>query len=729
MATLYAKKGNLTTFTVAASNASDADKSIADYVCDNTADNVEIQAALDLVKTAGGTVLLSAGTFTLAAALVMDGAGGADTVTMSLRGQGVRTTILSMANNIHGISLTDDPKVIIEDIEIQVQGTGSGIVSTADATTYRGFWNSFFRNIFVYCPGATHTGYAMNLEGPFRSTFINIEGNGLGNGIRLAATNSAFNPGNCLFERCFMDLSKSNGIGYTLWTPDGGGQFNICTFIQCEAIDTNGSSTTSKGWYFRGSSTTYHTTKNIYVLSSNVESFNTAFHFEHSIGNMIHANYVDVKTGGTMFLFSSDSNNNDVSVLSGYVTTGNTTVLVNDANTDATKPNTIRRYEAYIETTGTLNATVTAATQFDRVSPSGPGTIDTTDIPVGKTTFAEDVKVPDEVYGVGWNGSLEVPTKNAVYDKIEAIPALTDGDKGDITVSSSGTVWTIDALAVTNGKLAGSIAASKLVGSDIATVGTITTGTWNATTIAVTNGGTGRITGTTAYSLIATGTTATGANQTLANGATTEILVGGGAAALPVWTTATGTGSPVRATSPTLVTPILGTPTSGTLTNATGLPIAGLVASTTTALGVGSVELGHATDTTLTRVSAGVVAIEGVNISTVSSTATLTNKRIQPRTASSTTAASITPDLSSANVYFRTTQTATLTIDAPIGTPVIGETIVIYVDSVAAQTLTINATYKVFGAAFPATTTAGKTFQLSAMFNGTDWKTLWANLV
>lgn len=60
----------------------------------------------------------------------------------------------------------------------------------------------------------------------------------------------------------------------------------------------------------------------------------------------------------------------------------------------------------------------------------------------------------------------------------------------------------------------------------------------------------------------------------------------------------------------------LGTPSSGTLTNATGLPISGLVSSTSTALGVGSLELGHATDTTFTRVSAGVAAIEGNNIIT-----------------------------------------------------------------------------------------------------------------
>jgi len=90
----------------------------------------------------------------------------------------------------------------------------------------------------------------------------------------------------------------------------------------------------------------------------------------------------------------------------------------------------------------------------------------------------------------------------------------------------------------------------------------------------------------------------------------------------------TGTGALVFATSPTLVTPVLGTPTSVTLTNATGLPVSGITASTSTALGVGSVELGHATDTTLSRSSAGVLAVEGVVVPTISSTSTLTNKTL-----------------------------------------------------------------------------------------------------
>jgi hypothetical protein len=46
-------------------------------------------------------------------------------------------------------------------------------------------------------------------------------------------------------------------------------------------------------------------------------------------------------------------------------------------------------------------------------------------------------------------------------------------------------------LSITNAKLAGSITAAKLVGTDIATVGTITSGVWNGTEIAIAKGGTG----------------------------------------------------------------------------------------------------------------------------------------------------------------------------------------------------------------------------------------------
>ena len=62
-------------------------------------------------------------------------------------------------------------------------------------------------------------------------------------------------------------------------------------------------------------------------------------------------------------------------------------------------------------------------------------------------------------------------------------------------------------------------------------------------------------------------------------------------------------------TNAALTTPILGIPQSGTLTNCTGLPVSGITASTTLALGVGSIQLGHATANTLTA-SSGVLSIE-----------------------------------------------------------------------------------------------------------------------
>lgn len=56
----------------------------------------------------------------------------------------------------------------------------------------------------------------------------------------------------------------------------------------------------------------------------------------------------------------------------------------------------------------------------------------------------------------------------------------------------------------------------------------------------------------------------------------------------------------------------LGTPSSGTLTNCSGLPASGLVASTSQAVGFGTIELGAASDTTISRSAAGVIAVEGV---------------------------------------------------------------------------------------------------------------------
>lgn len=133
---------------------------------------------------------------------------------------------------------------------------------------------------------------------------------------------------------------------------------------------------------------------------------------------------------------------------------------------------------------------------------------------------------------------------------------------------------------------------------------------------------TGTVTIPTPFTLGAVSVTSTGTQLNYISGAT--------------GTTGTATTNVVFSTSPTLVTPALGTPTALVLTNATGLPAASVLAGSLgtgayvmdSSLQVVTLELGHATDTTIARVSAGVISVEGVNVVTISSTDTLSNKTL-----------------------------------------------------------------------------------------------------
>jgi len=62
-------------------------------------------------------------------------------------------------------------------------------------------------------------------------------------------------------------------------------------------------------------------------------------------------------------------------------------------------------------------------------------------------TFAVDPIIPDEAYGSGWNGVLEPPTKNAVYDKISSMDhwgTTTVLSGTDALTPNDTNIWSID---------------------------------------------------------------------------------------------------------------------------------------------------------------------------------------------------------------------------------------------------------------------------------------------
>jgi hypothetical protein len=190
--------------------------------------------------------------------------------------------------------------------------------------------------------------------------------------------------------------------------------------------------------------------------------------------------------------------------------------------------------------------------------------------------------------------------------------------------------------------------------------------------------------------------------------AASAIVLGGGAGAAPA-TTTTGTG---------VVTAI------GINVNTTGglVTQSGTLAASSLLVGGGS---GVAIQSATT--GAGVVTALGVSTNatggfpTINGTATLTNKRIDPRVSSAASAASITPDIASFDQYALTAQAVNLTINAPIGTPVDGNKLVIRIlDNGTTRTLTWNATFTVIGVTLPGSTTASKMLYVGCIYNAAN---------
>jgi len=341
---------------VVASNASATEKARADYLCTGTADNVKIQQAIDAAKAdGGGIVQLSGGQFNLAATLTISGNTDEDDAdSITLRGVGQQATTLKLAANIAGISLTQWCVANIENLGIVAAGTGSCITSTATLSGNEvSFWHSSFRNLRLngYLGTGSTSGWGMDLSMPWRSTFENIEIEGMANGMRLSNQGTVQNAGDCTFTRMFIEIVGDNHTAIHI--HDYSNNMNQNNFDMVE-IGANGNGCT--GILIDADNANYPVSSQRF-WGLNAEQFRTIVNVANGDSCVFDCNYVTGKDGDAAnktFVVADGSYNNYFSAKKINVNSAGTCKVIEDNNDTSNAPNIFERIRIENNATGTV---------------------------------------------------------------------------------------------------------------------------------------------------------------------------------------------------------------------------------------------------------------------------------------------------------------------------------------------------------------------------------------
>jgi len=133
----------------------------------------------------------------------------------------------------------------------------------------------------------------------------------------------------------------------------------------------------------------------------------------------------------------------------------------------------------------------------------------------------------------------------------------------------------------------------------------------------------------------------------------------------------------------------------------------------------GTVDIGNA-DTSLSRVSAGVIAVEGVTIPSISSTDTLTNKRVTKRVTTITSHATPTVNTDNCDCVTITAQAEAITSMTTnlSGTPTNFQTLLYRIkDNGTARAITWGTSFVAMGVALPTTTVISKVLTVGFIYD------------
>lgn len=285
--------------------------------------------------------------------------------------------------------------------------------------------------------------------------------------------------------------------------------------------------------------------------------------------------------------------------------------------------------------------------------------------------------------------SLAVATYPSLTE-ISYVKGVTSAIQTQINAKGAGTVTSVSVTTV-NG-VSGTVATDTTTPAISLTLGAITPTTVNGNTLT---------TGSSTY-------TGTAAAVYTFPGATKTIAANDGSN----WTIASqAIGDIAYASSTTAYTRLAAVATGSVLVSAG----TGTAPAYSANPQVTTVELGHATDTTLSRSAAGTLAVEGIRV--------ITTTPLVVSAASYTTDTGTSLNMDNLDQFIITAQAGALLFNAPGGTLVQGRSLVIRIkDNATARALTWNAVFRAMGTALPSTTVLSKTLYLGFFYNSTDTK-------
>lgn len=242
------------TYVVAASNSQD--KTNADYFCDGTADEVQINAAIAaLPASVGGTVLLLEGTYTVAATITL-----ASNTTLAGCGYG---TLVQAAGGVTVVTGSSKSGVTIKNIQFVHTSGGAGHLVTWTTVTNSMITNCFFTNAAQQ---------AINLS-------TACDNNVIADNHIVGSTNIAISLWTADNNTVVGNNVSTGAEGISL----GGG--SIGNTVSGNVIDTNGTDAIE----LLGANTNYNTISGNAVFNPGNQGIEciTSAHYNTIVGNLI----------------------------------------------------------------------------------------------------------------------------------------------------------------------------------------------------------------------------------------------------------------------------------------------------------------------------------------------------------------------------------------------------------------------------------------------------------